>query len=140
MTVSELVPVRALATDSVRPVLDDVERMIGPVPNAPDPCPAEIPDDFNPSDAMLRWANATYPGLDLHFETDQFVRYWQAEGRRKKSWATAWQKWIADSHKRQAQDRSRASPRRESVTNARVAEGMRLAARFAETERQALPP
>jgi hypothetical protein len=58
-----------------------------------------IPDDFAISDAERRWANATYPGLDLNFETDQFIRYWRSEGRRKRNWHDAWQKWIADSAK-----------------------------------------
>lgn len=66
----------------------------------------EIPDDFAPTDAMRRWANQTYPGLDLDHETAQFTRYWRSEGKRKKSWADAWQKWIADSHKRMSQARS----------------------------------
>ena len=69
-----------------------------PVPNAPMTAPAELPDDWKPSDALLRWANATYPGLDLAFETVQFCRHWRSEGRRKKSWPDAWQKWVADSH------------------------------------------
>jgi hypothetical protein len=56
---------------------------------------------------MLRWANSTYPGLDLDFETGQFRRYWRSEGRKKKSWVDAWQKWIADSHQRK---NTRASP------------------------------
>lgn len=60
----------------------------------------EIPDDFAPTAAMLRWADEHYPGLDLAEETAQFCRHWRGEGRRKKSWPDAWQKWIADSHKR----------------------------------------
>jgi len=98
----------------------------GPVPNAPITAAAELPDDWKPSDALLRWANATYPGLDLDFETDQFTRYWRSEGRRKKSWPDAWQKWIADSHKR----RSRASPsadRRQQATDAQFDRAMQRA-------------
>jgi hypothetical protein len=72
---------------------------------------SEIPDDFKPTDAMRRWANTTYPGVDIDFETDQFCRYWRSEGRRKKSWADAWQKWIGDAHKRLS-SQARASPQR----------------------------
>lgn len=86
------------------------------VPNTPAPVPAELPDDWKPSDALLRWANATYPGLDLNFETAQFARHWRSEGRRKKSWPDAWQKWIADSHKRQARA-SPAADRRQQATD-----------------------
>jgi hypothetical protein len=90
----------------------------GPVPNAPAPVAAELPDDWKPSGALLRWANATYPGLDLDFETDQFTRYWRSEGRRKKSWPDAWQKWIADSHKRRARASPAAGDRRQQATDA----------------------
>ena len=98
----------------------------GPVPNAPMTVPAELPDDWKPSDALLRWANATYPGLDLSFETAQFTRHWRSEGRRKKSWPDAWQKWIADSHNRMA----RASPadRREQARQAQTGRAWQRAA------------
>jgi hypothetical protein len=86
-----------------------------PPPRRPDASGLhELPGDFAPTDGMRRWANATYPGLDLHEETAQFCRYWRSEGRRKKSWPDAWQKWIADSHKRMAQS-SRASPRQQET-------------------------
>lgn len=83
-----------------------------PAPRPPDASGlCELPDDFAPTDAMRRWANSTYPGLDLDFETKQFCHHFRSEGRRKKSWVDAWQKWIGDSHKRMTQQ-SRASPQR----------------------------
>lgn len=85
-----------------------------PDPKPPRPPDAsglhELPDDFAVTGAMRRWANAEYPGLNLDEETAQFCRHWRGEGRRKKSWPDAWQKWIADSHKRMS-SQSRASPR-----------------------------
>lgn len=90
----------------------------GPVraePGPPSPRPPdasglhELPDDFEVTGAMRRWAHAEYPGLNLDEETAQFRRYWRAEGRRKKNWTEAWRKWIGDSHKRMSQQ-SRASP------------------------------
>ncbi|MYX33443.1 MULTISPECIES: hypothetical protein [unclassified Streptomyces] len=59
-----------------------------------------IPDDFALNDTMRRWVRATFPELDPDFETTQFVSYWRAEGRRKRNWREAWQKWIRDSAKR----------------------------------------
>lgn len=56
-----------------------------------------IPDDFAITDAERRWAHATYPGVDVNHETNQFIRYWRGEGRRKRNWHDAWQKWIGDS-------------------------------------------
>lgn len=110
----------------------------GPVPNAPAPRFTEVPDDFEPTDAMRRWAHATHPGLDLDFETQQFIRYWRSEGRSKKSWVDAWQKWIADSHKRMT---ARASPaaadRRQQATDALFE---RAAQRIADREARAIDP
>ncbi|RRQ81518.1 hypothetical protein [Streptomyces griseofuscus] len=79
-----------------------------------------IPDDFAISDAERRWANATYPGLDLNFETDQFIRYWRSEGRRKRNWHDAWQKWIADSAKRANERGGRPSLRSVGNTGSRA--------------------
>jgi hypothetical protein len=56
-----------------------------------------IPDDFHLNDTMRRWAVATYPNLNPEFETAQFISYWRSEGRRKRNWHDAWQKWIRDS-------------------------------------------
>ena len=76
-----------------------IERSSTPPASRPDGLHL-IPDDFAITDAERRWANATFSGLDLEFETEQFIRYWRSEGRRKRNWHDAWQKWIADSAKR----------------------------------------
>jgi hypothetical protein len=88
---------------------------------------AELPDDWKPSDALLRWANATYPGLDLDFETAQFTRHWRSEGRRKKSWPDAWQKWIADSHAKRCRASPPAPDRRQQATDAQFDRAMQRA-------------
>ncbi|MFD5384330.1 hypothetical protein ACFWMG_05035 [Streptomyces sp. NPDC127074] len=60
-----------------------------------------IPDDFYLNDTMRRWAVATFGQLlDPDFETEQFISYWRSEGRRKRNWHDAWQKWIRDSGRR----------------------------------------
>ena len=69
----------------------------------------EIPDDFSITDVERRWCHSTYPYLDPDFETEQFIRYWRSEGRRKRNWHDAWQKWVADSAKR-ARDRQQSNP------------------------------
>jgi hypothetical protein len=69
----------------------------------------EIPDDFHLNDTMRRWVVALYPYLDADFETEQFIRYWRAEGRRKRNWHDAWQKWVADSAKK-ARERQQRNP------------------------------
>jgi len=57
----------------------------------------ELPDDFHLNDTMRRWVASTFPGLDPDFETQQFISHFRSEGRRKKNWHDAWQKWIRDS-------------------------------------------
>ncbi|MFD3520473.1 hypothetical protein [Streptomyces sp. NPDC058653] len=56
-----------------------------------------VPDDFHLNDTMRRWVASTFPGLDPDFETQQFISHFRAEGRRKRNWHDAWQKWIRDS-------------------------------------------
>ena len=85
-------------------------RVVGPPSPPPAQRPAgrpplhEIPDDFAITDAERRWCHSNYPDLDPDFETEQFIRYWRSEGRRKRNWHDAWQKWVADSAKK-ARDR-----------------------------------
>ncbi|GAA2929481.1 hypothetical protein [Streptomyces enissocaesilis] len=79
-----------------------------------------IPDDFHLNDTMRRWVASTFPGLDPDFETEQFVSHFRAEGRRKRNWHEAWQKWIRDSAQY-------ASKRRQSGSNVvDLATGQRL--------------
>jgi DNA-binding Lrp family transcriptional regulator len=57
-----------------------------------------IPDDFHLNDQMRRWSVSTFgQALDPQFETEQFISYWRSEGRRKRNWHDAWQKWMRDS-------------------------------------------
>lgn len=101
------------------------DRAAPPAPRPPDASGLhELPDDFKPTDGMRRWAHSTYPGLDLDEETAQFCRYWWSEGRRKKSWPDAWQKWIADSHGRMART-ARASPVARNDPDTQLANALR---------------
>jgi hypothetical protein len=71
---------------------------------APDGAPAPIDiDQFAVTDSMRRWANATYPGLDLDHSTAQFLSHYRSTGARRKSWPDAWQKWIRDDAKKASQ-------------------------------------
>ncbi|MDG9701712.1 hypothetical protein [Streptomyces sp. DH37] len=62
------------------------------------PSPHEIPDDFELTEGMRRWAQQTFPRVDVDHETQKFIWHWQSEGRRKPNWYAAWQKWIADAN------------------------------------------
>ncbi|MFC8423989.1 hypothetical protein ACFUN7_24440 [Streptomyces sp. NPDC057236] len=55
--------------------------------------------DFRITDTMRRWAAATFPSLDVDYETQQFVSHHRAEGTRRRSWPDEWQKWIRRSAK-----------------------------------------
>ncbi|MEZ0066728.1 hypothetical protein ABIA32_002740 [Streptacidiphilus sp. MAP12-20] len=68
-----------------------------------------IPDDFTLTDAMRRWAAATFPGLDPDYETQQFMSHHRAEGGRRRSWPDEWQKWMRRSAK-YASDRANRQP------------------------------
>ncbi|MYZ37496.1 MULTISPECIES: hypothetical protein [unclassified Streptomyces] len=56
--------------------------------------------DFHITDTMRRWALQTFgPGLDIEYETQQFVSHYRADGSRRRSWPDEWQKWIRRSAK-----------------------------------------
>ncbi|MEV7975368.1 hypothetical protein [Streptomyces sp. NPDC086519] len=63
-------------------------------------------DGFTVTDTMRRWANATYPGMDLDHSTAQFVSHYRSTGARRSSWPDAWQKWIRDDAKKAAERRT----------------------------------
>ncbi|MGY1579193.1 helix-turn-helix domain-containing protein [Streptomyces sp. MN13] len=68
-------------------------RALGP--NAP------IDDDgFALTDSMRRWARDTFgSGLDIDYETAQFVDHFRAQAVRRPNWPAEWQKWIRRSAK-----------------------------------------
>ncbi|MFD6375396.1 hypothetical protein [Streptomyces sp. KR2] len=74
----------------------------------PEGCPAPIDDDgFALTDAMRRWAAATFPSLDVEYETDQFISHFRGEGTRRRSWPDEWQKWMRRSAKYASERRQR---------------------------------
>jgi hypothetical protein len=107
-----------------------------------------IPDDFAPTDAMRRWAISTFgEGLDLEYETQQFVSHHRAEASRRHSWPDEWQKWIRRSAKYAAERQQPTQgalllplpgggqrTSRPSTTDQRVADGLGLAARLRAEE------
>lgn len=72
-----------------------------PAPRQPDGPPSPIDDArFELNDAMRRWALATFgPGLDVDYETAQFIDHHRAEGRNRRNWHSEWQKWLRRSAK-----------------------------------------
>ncbi|MCP9205540.1 hypothetical protein [Streptomyces cucumeris] len=65
------------------------------------PGPAPIDDDgFELTDAMRRWAVATFGNtLDVDYETEQFLSHFRADGGRRRNWPEEWKKWLRRSAK-----------------------------------------
>lgn len=63
------------------------------------PSPIDV-DGFELTDSMRAWALRTFgPGLDLDYETAQFVDHFRAQNVRRPNWPAEWQKWIRRSAK-----------------------------------------
>jgi hypothetical protein len=43
------------------------------------PVPTRLPADWKPTPELLAWASANCPGIDLDWETEEFVHYWAVE-------------------------------------------------------------
>ncbi|MFK0182012.1 hypothetical protein ACIQVR_39380 [Streptomyces xanthochromogenes] len=109
-----------------------------------------IPDDFHLNDTMRRWVVGTYGQLlNPEFETEQFISYWRAEGRKKRNWHDAWQKWIRDSGQKASERAQRYLPvaagaenvlhladRRPSTADQRATAALAIAAELAAEENQ----
>lgn len=76
----------------------------GAASRAPDldayaPSPIDV-DGFELTDAMRGWSLRTFgPGLDVDYETAQFLDHFRAQNVRRPNWPTEWQKWIRRSAK-----------------------------------------
>lgn len=63
------------------------------------PSPIDI-DGFTITDAMRAWSLKTFgPGLDVDYETAQFIDHFRAQNVRRPNWPAEWQKWIRRSAK-----------------------------------------
>lgn len=58
----------------------------------------DLPEDFALTDSMRRWANKTYPRVNVDHETQKFIWHWRDERKRRRNWYGAWQRWIADAN------------------------------------------
>lgn len=90
-----------------------------PKPSRPAPVP--LPDGWEPAGALLRWAAATHPGLDVDSETARFRFHHQARASRRQNWAAEWQKWITSAAGFAAR-RDRPGAFRPSAADRRMAE------------------
>lgn len=67
-------------------------------PNPPaDPKPkrkSRLPEPFNVSGDMRKWAADRAPGVSLVNETEKFVNYWRGNGQTKADWIATWRNWL----------------------------------------------
>ncbi|MFF4403776.1 helix-turn-helix domain-containing protein [Streptomyces sp. NPDC001404] len=102
-------------------------------------------DGFTLTDGMRRWALSTFgPGLDLEYETAQFLDHFRANGQHRTNWPAEWQKWVRRSAKYASQGRSRRPAAedgvvpfpsgRRSTTDDRVAQALAIAAELRALE------
>lgn len=99
-----------------------------------------LPDDFEVTAEMVTWFREHCQHVDGKWETEKFCDYWRAKpGKdgRKLDWVATWKNWMRTAQDRSA-PRSRASPS-VPTTNARVQQGLDLAAKYAEAEPRGLP-
>jgi hypothetical protein len=84
--------------------------------------PAPIDDDgFELTDAMRAWSLRTFgPGLDIDYETAQFVDHFRAQHVRRPNWPAEWQKWIRRSAKYASERANRPQLRSVGSTGSRV--------------------
>ncbi|MFE0887865.1 hypothetical protein ACFW4Q_02320 [Streptomyces rochei] len=93
----------------------------GPSATPPDgDAPIDL-DGFQLTDSMRRWALDTFgPGLDIDYETAQFVDHFRAQAVRRPNWPAEWQKWIRRSAKYASERANRPSLRAVSGTGSRA--------------------
>jgi len=78
-------------------------------------------DGFELTDAMRAWSLRTFgPGLDLDYETAQFVDHFRAQNVRRPNWPVEWQKWIRRSAKFASERANRPVLRSVDGTGSRV--------------------
>lgn len=93
----------------------------GPSATPPDgDAPIDI-DGFELTDSMRAWSLRTFgPGLDLDYETAQFVDHFRANRSRRPNWPAEWQKWIRRSAKFASERANRPPLRAVSGTGSRT--------------------
>lgn len=64
---------------------------------APEPKPkrkSRLPEPFNVSGEMRKWAAERAPAVGLTNETEKFVNYWRGNGGTKADWTATWRTWF----------------------------------------------
>lgn len=106
-----------------------------------------LPEDFKITPEMVEWATEHVPAVNGRRETEKFVDYWRAQpGEKgvKSDWVATWRNWLRTAADRmpanaigaQVVPFQRSTSSRPSTTDARVNEGLALAAKYAQLDAQ----
>ncbi|KAF1032981.1 MAG: hypothetical protein GAK37_00301 [Pseudomonas sp.] len=97
-------PSRAVTKSHDRLDTDTEEDQKPPLPPlaenpapTPDPKPkrkSRLPEPFNVTGDMRKWAAERAPGVSLVNETEKFVNYWRGNGSTKADWIATWRNWL----------------------------------------------
>ena len=53
-----------------------------------------IDPDFEITDKLRAWAEQKVPQIDIDAETEKFVDYWLAHGKKMACWDATWRNWM----------------------------------------------
>ena len=84
-----------------------------------------IDPDFKISDKLRLWANEKSPQIDIDAETERFVDYWLAHGKKMASWDATWRNWMRRAPEMGGAMKPRGHRKPEIVTEEQLAEDRR---------------
>lgn len=93
-----------------------------------------LPDGFELTDGMRRWAAENVPGIDVDREFAKFADHHVAHGSVMADWTRAWHTWMRRAEEYNHRPAAASGGAIRSTTDARVQAGMALAERFASEE------
>lgn len=53
-----------------------------------------LPEGWHPDEALLEWARANVPDLEIEYEQEKFTDYWIGCGKTKVDWPATWRNWM----------------------------------------------
>lgn len=51
-------------------------------------------EDWQPTQKSFDWSVTAVPSVDVEYQTQRFVNYWLANGKRMKNWDATWRNWM----------------------------------------------
>lgn len=93
-----------------------------------------IPDNFEVTTAMRKWAAEKAPNVNGPLATEKFINYWTAKSGKdatKLDWVATWRNWMLSDQEKQGQGQQ---PRFQSAAERKLEAGKSLVAKYAEQE------